>query len=170
STAANWSDVRAEWPNEPILRFIPGTDSGTFDYFVEHFFDQDEAPILNAANLQQSEDDNVLVQGVESSPYAIGFFGYAYYQEAGDQLRAVAIDGVSPSAETVETGDYSLARPLFIYSDAGVMTSKPQVADFINYYLTNVDDVIDSVGYFKASDAALNLSKLNVLAATAAGM
>jgi phosphate transport system substrate-binding protein len=170
STATNWSDVRADWPNEPILRFTPGTDSGTFDYFVEHFYDEDEAPLLNAGNLQLSEDDNVLVQGVESSPYAIGFFGYAYYQEAGDQLRAVAIDGVAPSAETVEAGDYSLARPLFIYSDAGVMTGKPQVADFINYYLTNVDAVIDSVGYFKASDAALNLAKLNFLAATANGM
>lgn len=170
STAQNWSDVRAEWPNEPIQRFTPGTDSGTFDYFVEHFFNKDNALLLNASNLQLSEDDNVLVQGVESSPYAVGFFGYAYFKEAGDKLRAVAIDGVDPNEQTVEAGSYSLARPLFIYSDAGIMTSKPQVADFINYYLTNVDDVIDTVGYFKASDAALNLAKLNFLAATAGGM
>ncbi len=81
STAANWSDVRPEWPAEPIQRFIPGTDSGTFDYFVEIVYAKDEAPILAASNLQLSEDDNVLVQGVEGSPYAIGFFGFAYYQE-----------------------------------------------------------------------------------------
>ena len=81
STAETWADVRADWPAEPIQRFIPGTDSGTFDYFVEEIFEEDEAPILAAANLQLSEDDNVLVQGIEGSPYAIGFFGYAYYQQ-----------------------------------------------------------------------------------------
>jgi phosphate transport system substrate-binding protein len=85
-SAANWSDVRPEWPNEPIQRFIPGTDSGTFDYFVEEVFDSnDPEPILSAANLQLSEDDNVLVQGVQGSPYAIGFFGWlAYYEENAD--------------------------------------------------------------------------------------
>jgi phosphate transport system substrate-binding protein len=81
STAETWADVDPSWPAEPILRFIPGTDSGTFDYFVEVIFEEDEAPILNAANIQFSEDDNVLVQGVQGSPYAIGFFGYAYYNE-----------------------------------------------------------------------------------------
>ena len=77
STAANWSDVNPDWPNEPIQRFSPGTDSGTFDYFVEEVFDKDAEPILAAAELQLSEDDNVLVQGVRSAaPYAIGYFGY----------------------------------------------------------------------------------------------
>src|SRR6185436_11634105 len=93
STATNWSDVRPEWPNEPIQRFSPGTDSGTFDYFVEAVMapanqvdgkanvDAGEKAILDSAGIQLSEDDNVLVQGVEGSPYAIGYFGYAYYQE-----------------------------------------------------------------------------------------
>lgn len=169
-TAQNWSDVRADWPNEAIQRFIPGTDSGTFDYFVEAIFDEDEAPILAASNLQLSEDDNVLVQGVESSPYAVGFFGYAYYQEESDRLRAVAIDGVTPNAESVETGAYLLARPLFIYSDAGIITQKPQVGAFISFYLTNANEEAAAVGYFPSSSFALNLARLSLLAAQSQGM
>lgn len=77
STAETWADVRADWPAEPIQRFIPGTDSGTYDFFVEEVFDEEHEPILAASNLQLSEDDNVLVQGIKGSAYAIGFFGYA---------------------------------------------------------------------------------------------
>ncbi|MBC6937893.1 MAG: phosphate ABC transporter substrate-binding protein PstS family protein [Chloroflexi bacterium] len=164
STAQNWSDVRPEWPAEPILRFIPGTDSGTFDYFVEAVFEGDEAPILAAANTQLSEDDNVLVQGVESSPYAVGFFGYAYYVGEGERLRTVAINGVQPTTESVENGSYFLARPLFIYSDAGIIAAKPQVGSFINFYLTHAVEECANVGYFPPSAFALNLAKLNLLA------
>ncbi len=165
STAETWQDVRPEWPAEPILRFSPGTDSGTFDFFVEHIFDKDEAPLLQAANLNLSEDDNVLVQGVEGSPYAIGYFGFAYYLHNQDRLRAVPIEGVEPSGQTAEDGSYPLARPLFIYSDAGIMQAKPQVAAFINFYLTHVNDEIEDVGYFPASTAALNRAKMNWLLA-----
>jgi phosphate transport system substrate-binding protein len=163
STAETWADVRSDWPAEPIQRFIPGTDSGTFDYFVEEIFDEDEAPALSASNLQQSEDDNVLVQGITGSPYAIGFFGYAYYQENQDTLTILNIEGVEPSATSVEDGSYALARPLFIYSDATIMQEKPQVAAYINFFLTNVNEVIDEVGYFPASTAALNQAKVNWL-------
>ena len=156
STAENWSDVRPEWPAEPIQRFIPGTDSGTFDYFVEVVFEKEEGPILAASNLQLSEDDNVLVQGVEGSPYAIGFFGFAYYQENAGMLNTVSIDGVAPTAETAEDGSYPLSRPLFIYSTAEIMQEKPQVAAFLYFYLTNVNDEILDVGYFPASEAALD--------------
>ncbi len=155
STAELWSDVDPSWPQEPILRFIPGTDSGTFDYFVEEVFDKEQEPILNASNLQQSEDDNVLVQGVLGSPYAIGFFGFAYYQENAGQLTALSIDGIAPDANTAESGEYPLARPLFIYSDASILQTKPQVAAYINFFLTYVNDEILDVGYFPASDAAL---------------
>ena len=155
STAELWSDVDPAWPQEPILRFIPGTDSGTFDYFVEEVFDKEQDPILNAANLQQSEDDNVLVQGVLGSPYAIGFFGFAYYQENAGQLKALSIDGIAPEADTAESGEYPLARPLFIYSDASILQAKPQVAAFINFFLTYVNDEILDVGYFPASEAAM---------------
>ncbi len=109
--ATKWSDVRAEWPAEDILRFIPGTDSGTFDYFVEEIFDEDETPHLSAANTQLSEDDNVLVQGVLGSPYAIGYFGYAYYAENADALNVLSIESVAPTAENVDNNSYPLARP-----------------------------------------------------------
>jgi phosphate transport system substrate-binding protein len=156
STAETWADVRADWPAEPILRYIPGTDSGTFDYFVEEVFDEDEAPILSASNTELSEDDNVLVQGVLGSPYAVGFFGYAYYAENQDVLNVLSIDGIAPTKENVDAAAYPLARPLFIYSTAGIMTEKPQVAGFINFYLTYVNEEITDVGYFPASDADLD--------------
>ncbi len=158
STAETWSDVNPDWPAEPIQRFIPGTDSGTFDFFVEEVFDEDEAPILSASDTQLSEDDNVLVQGVLGSPYAIGFFGYAYYAENEDVLKILSIESVEPTAASVDSGDYPLARPLFIYSTADIMSQKPQVADFINFYLTNVNDEVVDVGYFPASTYALDLS------------
>jgi len=156
STAETWADVDPSFPAEPILRFSPGTDSGTFDYFVETVLAKDEAPLLAAKNLQLSEDDNVLVQGVEGSPYAIGYFGFAYYQENADMLKAVSIDGVAPTAETAESGDYPLSRPLFIYSDPVILAEKPQVAAFINFYLTYVNEEILDVGYFPASAEALD--------------
>ncbi len=158
SSADAWSDVRAEWPAEAIQRFIPGSDSGTFDYFVEEIFDEDEEPILSA-NPQLSEDDNVLVQGVSGSPYAIGFFGYAYYVENQDALNILSIEGIEANALTIDDGSYPLARPLFIYSDAGIMVEKPQVNAFISFYLTYVNDEVIDVGYFPASADALNAAK-----------
>ena len=153
STAANWSDVNSDWPNEPIQRFSPGTDSGTFDYFVEEVFDKDAEPILAAAELQLSEDDNVLVQGVLGSSYAIGYFGYAYYQDNADNLKVLSINGVEATADNVDNASYPLARPLYIYSTAAILHEKPQVADFLNFVLSYVNEEIVDVGYFPASTA-----------------
>lgn len=169
--AVNWSDVNPAWPAQPIKRFSPGTDSGTFDYFVEAVMDKvyvkdaqadkgkGEEALLGAANLQLSEDDNVLVQGVEGDKYSIGYFGYAYYQENVGRLKALKINGVEPTAEHVEDGTYPLARPLFIYSTAEIMRQKPQVAAFINFFLTYVNEEITDVGYFPASPAALDQAR-----------
>jgi len=159
STAANWSDVRPEWPNEPIQRFSPGTDSGTFDYFVEAVMapanggdaTAGETAILESAGTQFSEDDNVLVRGVEGSPYAIGYFGYAYYQENQDALKALSINGIAPTADTAESGEYPISRPLFIYSDPTILQEKPQVAAFIYFYITRAAEEILDVGYFPVS-------------------
>ncbi len=162
SDAVNWSDVRAEWPDEPIQRFVPGTDSGTFDFMVESIqkplglddVDQTEAAVLAATNQQASEDDNVLVRGVEGSPYAIAYFGFAYYKNEESRLKILSIDGIAPSFETAASGEYPLSRPLFIYSDAEIMKAKPQVAGFIAYFLASVNDLIEDVGYFPASPEA----------------
>lgn len=156
STATTWSDVRPEWPAEPIQRFIPGTDSGTFDYFVEVVFEEDEAPILAAENTQLSEDDNILVQGVLGSPYAVGFFGYAYYAENAEALNVLSVEGVAPTQETVDDNSYVLSRPLFLYSDATILQEKPQAAAFIYFFLGNVNDEIVDVGYFPANEAVLS--------------
>ena len=163
STAATWADVNPDWPAEPIQRFSPGTDSGTFDYFVEEVFDEDKEPILSADAIQLSEDDNVLVQGVTGSPYAVGYFGYAYYQENTDTLKFVAINGVDPTAANVDNGSYPLARPLYIYSDAGIMAERPQVAAFVNFYLTYVNEEIDRVGYFPAEASVLEAARQSLL-------
>ncbi|MBN1372141.1 MAG: substrate-binding domain-containing protein, partial [Anaerolineaceae bacterium] len=168
TSAELWSDVDPSWPAEPVLRYTPGTDSGTFDFFVEEVIqkpndidelDDAKALALEAKNLNQSEDDNVLVQGVEGNKFAIGYFGFAYYQEESDRLGMLTVDGVTPSQKTAEDGSYALARPLFIYSDAEILRSKPQVAAFVRFYLDNVNAVITEVGYFPASYNTLNESK-----------
>ena len=166
-TAQTWADINAEWPAEAIQIFSPGTDSGTFDFFVEAVLqpvhgDDAETAILSQEP-QLSEDDNVLVNGVVGSPYAIGYFGYAYYLENADTLKVLNIEGVAPTAENVDYGSYPLARPLFIYSATSVLEEKPQVADFINYYLTYVNEEITNVGYFPASVDALTAAKINWL-------
>jgi phosphate transport system substrate-binding protein len=171
SDAKKWSDVNPSWPVEDILRFTPGTDSGTFDFFVETIVQKplkleklEDAKALSLAvsNLQTSEDDNVLVQGVEGSPYAIGYFGFAYFKEQEANLKTVSINDITPTFETAENGTYQLSRPLFIYSDAAILKAKPQVAAFINFYLNRVNEVIGEVGYFPASDAALAEAKTSL--------
>ena len=171
TTAEKWSDVNPAWPAENILRFTPGTDSGTFDFFTEEIIqkpmkleklDDAKAKVLAASNLQTSEDDNTLVQGVEGSPFAIGYFGFAYYQNQSDNLTAVSIDDIAPSFETAEDGSYALSRPLFVYSDAAILKAKPQVAAFLTFYLDRVNEVIGDVGYFPANDALLEAAKASL--------
>ena len=164
-----WSDVDPSFPAETIIIYGPGADSGTFDYFNEKVVaplypnadgkpdtTAGKAALLGAPAAQFSEDDNVLVQGVKGSPYAIGYFGFAYFEENQDQLNAVAIENIEPNQASVDDGTYPISRPLFIYSDANIMKDKPQVAAFIYFYLINVDDNIKDVGYFPAPEADLN--------------
>ena len=169
--AATWADVNPEWPAQEIRLFSPGSDSGTYDYFVEEIFDGDETPIQNAPNIQFSEDDNVLVGGVVGSPYAIGYFGYAYYQENQEILRAIPIEGVTPSEQTGITGEYPLSRPLFIYSAPSIMQAKPQVTAFISYYLQNANSQLgassDQIGYIPTGEYVGRLNAWVFLAATA---
>jgi len=166
---ATWDQVDAAYPAEAIIIYSPGADSGTFDYFIEAVVGPlfknaegkadlaaGEAALLGLEGAQFSEDDNVLVQGVEGSPYAIGYFGYAYFAENSGALKAVAIEGVEPSEATVNDVSYPLARPLFIYSTAKIMQEKPQVAAFIYFYLTNLADNIVDIGYFPAPAADMD--------------
>ena len=174
---ATWADVDPSFPAHPIQLFTPGADSGTFDYFNEVVFDEaDPSPILSSIAEIVGEDDNLTVAGVaedgctegdESTTCAIGYFGYAYYQENADRLQTVAVEGVQPSAESVDDGSYPISRPLYMYTAPAVLAQKPQVAEFIAYYLNNVNDVIGEVGYFPAPDEALQEAANNI--AEAAG-
>lgn len=158
-----WDQVDASFPAETIQIYSPGSDSGTFDYFVEAVMEEHggEEALLAREGAQYSEDDNVLVQGVTGSPYAIAYFGYAYFVENTDTLKALNVDGVEPSQDNVDNGTYPLARPLYIYSTAEIMQEKPQVAAFIYFYLTNLEDNIIDIGYFPAPAAEFDQALKN---------
>ncbi len=173
----SWSEVDASYPDETIQTFSPGDDSGTFVYFVDSVIqsglelesDAADEAIISSETIQFSEDDNVLVTGVESSPYAIGYFGYAYFIANQDRLRTINIEGITPNEGTAESGEYPLSRPLFIYSSPDVMRAKPQVAEFIKFYIDNVRDQLGidegQIGYFPVNQDVLNLDRLEWLAA-----
>jgi phosphate transport system substrate-binding protein len=147
-----WQDVNPAWPAEPIDAYMPGADSGTFDYFTETVNGETD---LAAQWPTQSEDDNNLVTGVAGNKDAIGFFGYAYYAENTDKLKAVAIDGgsgcVAPSDTTINDGTYKpLSRPLFIYPNTGKAKENPALKAFVDYYLANAATLSTEVGYVAA--------------------
>ena len=159
SAVQKWSDVDPAWPAEPIKLFGPGTQSGTFDYFTE---------VINGKSRQcrtdfsQSENDNVLVEGVAGDKYAMGFFGFAYYAAHKDRMTAVAIDAgdgkpVLPSLENVTNGSYTpLSRPLFVYvRDASA--KRPEVREFVQFMLQN-GELVKEVGYLPLPKKAYELA------------
>lgn len=156
--ATRWSDLDPTWPNQNIIFYYPGTDSGTYDYFVEAIIDEVEGS-NHRSDGTASEDDNVLALGVEQDEYAIGYFGFAYFQEAGDTLNAVSVDGgdgcVEPTFDNALAGDYKpLSRPLFIYSSEQILNDAPQAAGFMKFLFENMDIVADA-GYITMPDDLL---------------
>ncbi|WP_069999718.1 PstS family phosphate ABC transporter substrate-binding protein [Cellulosilyticum sp. I15G10I2] len=154
STVKKWSDVRPEWPNETIKLYAPGTDSGTFDYFTEAVNGKSGAV---RTDFTPSEDDNVLVQGIAGDKYALGFFGYSYYEENKDVLKALQIDGgngpVGPTFETIKNGSYApLSRPLFLYVNKESLKQE-HVKEFLRFYLGEGTKVIKDVGYVELEQA-----------------
>jgi phosphate transport system permease protein len=127
-----------------------------------------EETIVNLPNTVSSEDDGALADAIADDPYAIGFFGYAFYQNEADRLRSLAVDSVQPSAATVEDGTYEFSRPLFLYTAESVLLESPQVAAFLDFYLSNVQTVIEEVGYFPADQAVID-EQLNALRMVAGG-
>ena len=148
STVRTWADVRAGWPARPIRLYGPGTDSGTFDYFTEVINGEEDA---SRPDYTASEDDNTLVQGVAGDRDALGYFGYAYYQENAQRVRAVPINGgsgcVSPTPETATDGTYApLSRPLSIYVSRTAM-ARPEVNGFLRFYMQHAAELVPQVGY-----------------------
>ncbi len=156
SKVENWSEVRSGFPSQPLTLFGPGTDSGTFDYFTDEIVGEEGA---SRSDYTASEDDNVLVNGIAQDPNALGYFGYAFYEENRSKLKLVGVDAgkgcVKPTAQTINSGTYApLSRPLFIYV-AKKATEKPEVVAFVDFYLETVNDLIDSVGYIAVPDSTL---------------
>jgi phosphate transport system substrate-binding protein len=144
-----WNQVNPAWPDQPMKLFGPGADSGTFDYFTEAVVGKSKS---SRGDFTASEDDNVLVQGVSRDVNGLGYFGFAYYVENKDKLKAVPIvnekgQAVAPSMEAVEKGSYSpLARPIFIYVNAKSL-AKPEVREFTEYYMKNGAQLSKEVKY-----------------------
>lgn len=158
--ASRWSDIDPEWPDEPIIKYFPGTDSGTFDYFVEAVIEGVDEEATHTGDGTASEDDNILAQGIRNDRFAIGYFGFAYFLEAGQSLKAVAIDGgggcVEPSFESALDGTYTpLSRPLFIYTRESFLRERPEVLGFVHFYLDNVSELVPEVGYVSMPDSLL---------------
>lgn len=144
----SWKDVNPAWPDEPIKLYGAGADSGTFDYFTEAIVGKAKS---SRGDYTASEDDNVLVQGVQRDKGALGYFGFAYYTENQKKLSAVAVDGgkgaVLPSPQTVENGTYNpLSRPIFVYV-AAKSIDKPEVKEFVEFYLKNAPALVKEVKY-----------------------
>ncbi|MGH8823404.1 MAG: PstS family phosphate ABC transporter substrate-binding protein [Jiangellaceae bacterium] len=153
STVSNWNQVDPSFPDEPLALAGPGTDSGTFDYFTDAINGEEGA---SRTDYQASEDDNVIVQAVQGSAGAMGYFGYSYYEENADTLNALEVDGgsgcIAPSAETVQDGSYApLGRQLFIYPSAEAL-ERPEVEGFVRFYIENIDAIVEAAGFIGLND------------------
>lgn len=154
-TITRWNQVDPSFPDEPLVLYGPGTDSGTYDYFTSVITGEEGA---SRGDFTGSEDDNILVQGIAGNRSALGFFGYAYYVENQDALKLVAVDDekgdegcVEPSEETIEDGTYQpLSRPIFIYVSA-TAAERPEVSAFIDFYLNEGPNIIPQIGYIPFS-------------------
>ncbi len=153
SEIETWSDLNPDWPDEEVELYGPGSDSGTFDYFTEDVIESD-----SRTDYTPSEDDNVIVRGVAGSEFALGYFGLTYYINNQDDLKAVAIDNgdgpVYPSADSVNDGTYTpMSRPIYIYVNKEAAESIPALAEFVEYYIDNAPEFVESVDYVPLSEA-----------------
>jgi len=158
-----WNQIRPEWPDQEIILFGAGSDSGTFDYFTEAVVGKAKA---SRGDFTASEDDNVLVQGIAGSRYALGYLPYAYYAPNTDKLKALSIqweknsikEPVAPTLDNVLAGTYNpLSRPLFIYVSRK-SADKPEVKEFIEFYLQNATKLANEVKYLPLPSNAYEMT------------
>ena len=166
--AKTWNQVDSKFPNEKLAIFAPDTESGTYDFFTEEVLgNPDEGAPKPRSDYTASSDDNTLVQGIEGEANSWGYFGFAYYQNNKEGLKDIAISKeaggpfITPSAETIESGEYPLSRPLFIYVKEDSL-KKPEVGQFVKFYLEQTPQIIADVGYVAApqEDYTQGLAKL----------
>jgi len=149
-----WDQVNPEFPAEPIELYGPGTDSGTFDYFTDEINGEEG---VSRTDYNASEDDNTIVQGVSGSPNALGYFGFTYYEENAEALKAIEIDSgdgcVAPSPEAAQDGTYTpLARPLFIYVSNQSASEKPEVKGFVDFYAENDETIAEAAQFIQLNE------------------
>lgn len=159
----NWNQIDPSFPDAPLNLFGAGADSGTFDYFTEAVMGKAKS---SRGDFTASEDDNVLVTGVAQDRNALGFFGYAYYEENASRLKAVRIKtdadapAVGPSMQAVMDGTYQpMSRPIFIYVNAKAAAERPEVREFVEFYLTEAIALIEEVKYIPLPPRAYELAR-----------
>jgi phosphate transport system substrate-binding protein len=142
-----WSQVRSDWPDRELSLYGPGTESGTYEFFNEVIVGNEEE--VNRSDYEASEDDNVLVQGVSGDENALGYFGYSYYENNLDTLKALAVDGVKPTEDSIRSGEYLLSRPLFIYVSSDALKNNKAVKPFVDFYVSeqNLDRLVQAAKY-----------------------
>ena len=153
----NWSDLDPSFPDQEIALFGPGTDSGTYDYMANDVIGSEEEATRD--DYEASENDNVLVQGVAGTEGATGYFGYSYYEQNSDSLKALAIDDgsgcVEPSAETARSGEYTpLSRPLFIYVKNSAYTDDAAVQEYVDFYIDNLPEIAEGAKFIPLDEAS----------------
>lgn len=158
SKITNWKDLDPSFPDQKVTGFIPGTDSGTYDYMAADVVGHESEALRE--DFESSEDDNVLVQGVSGTKGGVGFFGYSYFEENADNLKAVAIDDgsgcVEPSSETARDGSYTpLSRPLFIYVKNSAYADNEAVSTYVDFYVENLTDIAESAQFIPLNDEDL---------------
>lgn len=155
SKVKNWNELDPSFPDQEIKLFGPGTDSGTYDYMAADVIGDESETTRD--DYEASEDDNVLVQGVAGTEGATGYFGFTYYEENEDKLKALAIDDgngcVEPSADTARAGEYTpLSRPLFIYVKNSAYTDNEAVKEYVDFYIDNLADIATAAKFIELSD------------------
>lgn len=165
ATATNWQDIDPSFPDEEIALFGPGTDSGTYDYMANDVIGAESE--MTRSDYEASEDDNVLVQGVANTPGATGYFGYTYFEENADTLKALSIDNgegcVEPSAETAQAGEYTpLARPLFIYVNSAKYAENAAAAEYVDFYIANLEAIAEIGQFIPLSEELYSETQANL--------
>ena len=161
----SWQDIDPSFPDEPLVLYGPGTDSGTYEYFTDVITGEEGA---SRGDFTGSEDDNILIQGVAGNVSALGFFGYAYYVENQDRLDVLAIDNgdgcVKPTEETIAEGTYQpLSRPIFMYVNAED-AEREEVQAFMEFLLTDGPEIVQEVGYIPFPEETYDMLLERVMA------
>ncbi|MFB6220534.1 MAG: PstS family phosphate ABC transporter substrate-binding protein [Halolamina sp.] len=151
-----WSDVNADWPDEPFDLYGAATTSGTFDYFTEAVVGEEDKI---RDDFEGTEEDDLIAQGVDGNKYAMGYLPFAYYTNNPDTVKALSIseggsDPVEPSLEGAQSGNYPLARPLFFYANMNKLQEKTHLQEFIRFYVNQSDEdfVAEDIGYVPSSE------------------